>query len=160
MMSLDYMKLIFKRYDKLGYPAYRWVENQDQPPWHPFSKPLSECRLGLVASGGIYVKGQVAFHWKDDASFREIPMDVDTSDLRATHFAYDLADARSDINVVFPVDTLRGLVKEGVIGELADHAYTFMGGIYSYRRVRESLAPAFTEKLIEEKVDALLLVPV
>lgn len=159
-MPLDYIKIIFERYDKLGYPTYRWVENHDRPPWHPLPKPLSECRLGLVASGGVYVKGQVAFHWKDDASYRIIPMDVDASDLRATHFAYNLTDARSDINVVFPIDTLRGLVKEGVIGALADHAYTFMGGIYSSRRVKEGLAPVLTQKLLEEKVDAVLLAPV
>ena len=107
-----------------------------------------------------YVAGQVAFHWKDDVSFRAVPTDVKTEDLRATHFAYDLTDARSDPNVVFPIDTLRGLVQEGVIGELAPYAYTFMGGIYSSRRAREALAPQLTEKLLEDKVDAVLLVPV
>jgi len=159
-MALDYMKIINDRYDNLGYPTYRWVVNGDPSSWHPLPKPLSECRLGLVASGGIYVSGQVAFHWKDDASFRKIPMDVETSNLRSTHFAYDLTDARTDINVVFPIDTLRGLVEEGIIGELADHAFTFMGGIYSARLVREGLAPQLTEKLLAEKVDAVLLVPV
>ena len=159
-MSLDYMKIIQDRYDKLGYPTYRWVSSEDPSPWHPLPKPLSECRLGLVASGGIYVSGQVAFHWKDDVSFRQIPADVETSDLRTSHFAYDQTDARRDINAVFPIDTLRRLVEEGTIGELADHAYTFMGGIYSARLVREGLAPQLTEKLLAEKVDAVLLVPV
>ena len=159
-MPLDYINIIEKRYSGLGYKHYKWVVNEDPPPWRPLSKPLSQCRLGLVASGGIYITGQVAFHWKDDLSFRKIPMDVKTSDLRTSHFAYDQNDARSDPNVVFPIDTLRGLVKEHVIGELVDHAYTFMGGIYSSRRMRDELAPQITDKLIEEKVDAVLLVPV
>jgi D-proline reductase (dithiol) PrdB len=62
--------------------------------------------------------------------------------------------------VVFPIDTLRHLVKEGFIGELAEHAYTFMGGIYSARRVCDELAPQLTARLLAEEVDVALLVPV
>jgi D-proline reductase (dithiol) PrdB len=47
-----------------------------------------------------------------------------------------------------------------VIGALAAHAYTFMGGIYSTRRVREELAPQLLERLLAEHVDAVLFVPV
>src|SRR5919108_5825136 len=147
---VEYITRITDNYTKLGYKAYQWVNNPDAPPWTPLRKPLSQCRLGLVASGGIYATGQVAFHFKDDASFRAIPTEVRTSDLRTAHFAYDQTDARQDPNVVFPIDTLRRMVKEGLIGELADHAYTFMGGIYSSRRVREDLAPQLTACLLEE----------
>jgi D-proline reductase (dithiol) PrdB len=114
----------------------------------------------LIASGGIYVAGQIAFHFKDDTSFRHIPTDVATADLRATHFAYDLTDARRDPNVVFPLDTLRGLVERGRIGALTRHAFTFMGGIYSSRRVRDELAPAIARAVVDEGADAALLVPV
>lgn len=157
---VEYIKRIAEKYISLGYPTYNWVRSEEPPPWQPLRKPLSECRVGLVASGGIYVTGQVAFHYKDDTSFRVIPTDVKTADLRATHFAYPLADARSDPNVVFPIDTLRRLVEEGVIGELAAHAFTFMGGIYSARRVREALAPRLTECLLAEQVEAVVFVPV
>jgi D-proline reductase (dithiol) PrdB len=157
---VEYMTRIRENYAQLGYKPYEWVFSEEPPPWQPLRKPLSECRLGLIASGGIYVTGQVAFHFKDDASFRAIPPNVKTSDLRTAHFAYDQTDARQDPNVVFPIDTLRRLVKEGFIGELADHAYTFMGGIYSARRVRDELAPQLIERLLAEKVDVALLVPV
>jgi D-proline reductase (dithiol) PrdB len=155
-----YMRRIQEKYAALGYPAYQWVVNTTPPAWQPLRKPLSACRLGLIASGGIYVTGQVAFHYKDDTSFRVIPTDINTALLRATHFAYDLTDARQDPNVVFPLDPLRQLVQEGVIGALATHAFTFMGGIYSARRVQEELAPRLTECLLAEQVDAVLLVPV
>jgi D-proline reductase (dithiol) PrdB len=154
------MERIREKYATLGYPEYRWVVNEAPPPWHPLPRPLSQCRLGLIASGGIYVTGQVAFHYKDDTSYRVIPTGVNTADLRATHFAYDLTDARSDANVVFPIDPLRQLVQEGVIGDLADSAFTFMGGVYSARRVQEELAPQLTERLLAQQVEALLLVPV
>ena len=157
---VEYMTRIRDNYAKLGYKPYQWVSNAEPPPWQPLQKPLSACRLGLIASGGIYVTGQVAFHFKDDASFRAIPTDVKTSDLRTAHFAYDQTDARQDPNVVFPIDTLRRLVKERVIGSLTEHAYTFMGGIYSSRRVRDELALQLTERMLAEKADVVLLVPV
>lgn len=157
---VDYIPRIRDNYARLGYAQYRWVKNEDPPPWAPLPKPLSKCRLGLAASGGVYLAGQVAFHYKDDTSLREIPADADSSALRATHFAYDLSDARSDPNVIFPIDTLRRLAREGIVGSLADSFQTFMGGIYSTRRVREELAPAILRRLREEAVDAVLLVPV
>jgi D-proline reductase (dithiol) PrdB len=157
---VEYIRLIREKYAKLGYKPYRWVTNENVPPWRPLAKPLSRCRLALVGSGGLYVSGQVAFHYKDDASFRAIPKGVRAEELRIAHFAYDTTDARRDPNVVFPLGTLRTLAAEGVIGGLTDHAYAFMGGIYSPRRVSEELAPALTRRLLEEGADAALLVPV
>jgi D-proline reductase (dithiol) PrdB len=157
---IEYISRIRENYARLGYAPYTWVSQPEPPPWTEVVKPLADCRLGLVASGGIYVSGQVAFHWKDDTSFREIPTDVRTQDLRATHFAYDLTDARRDPNVVFPIDSLRALVAARTLGGLTDHAYTFMGGIYSARRVREELAPRLTERLLADRADLALFVPV
>ncbi len=121
---------------------------------------MSQCRVGLIGSGGIYKTGQVAFHYKDDTSFRIIDTRESTATLRATHFAYDLTDARSDPNVVFPIDTLNELAREGFIGSLAERAYAFMGGIYSSRRVRERLAPELANRVVRDGVDVVLLVPV
>ena len=161
--AVQYITRIRENYARLGYKPYAWVDHRNPPsppPWQPLRKPLSESRLALVASGGVYASGQVAFHYKDDTSARAIPTTVATADLRATHFAYDLTDARRDPNVVFPIDTLRRLVREGVVGALTANAYTFMGGIYSARRVVEQLAPRIVEHLREEKADVALLVPV
>ncbi len=160
MGPVEYIARIRDNYARLGYKPYNWVVNTDTAPWAPLPKPLSQCRLGLAASGGIYVTGQVAFHYKDDTSIRDVPTDVDAKDLRATHFAYDLSDARADANVVFPIGPLRRLVREGVLGGLADRFHTFMGGIYSARRVTEQLAPALLSRFREDAVDAVLLVPV
>jgi D-proline reductase (dithiol) PrdB len=45
------------------------------------------------------------------------------------------------------------------IGELCDPAFTFMGGIYSARKVREELAPKIVEELRSRNVEAFYLVP-
>ena len=156
---VDYIERTREQYGALGYPPYKWVHNEADPPFAPVSKPLAESRIGLIASGGIYREGQIAFHYRDDTSYRIIPRDCEVSELRATHFAYDVTDARSDPNVVFPLGTLRAEARDGGIGEVASNAYTFMGGIYSVRKVRNLLAPALAERMEEDAVDVALLVP-
>jgi len=157
---VDYIQRTRDQYASLGYPPYAWVHNEAPPPFAALNKPLSQCKVGLIASGGIYRHGQIAFHFKDDLSYREIDRDATNDELRATHFAYDLTDARSDPNVVFPLDTLRRCRDAGIFGELNEHAYTFMGGIYSSRKVRDTLAPALAERVQADEVDVVVLVPV
>ena len=157
---VDYIPRITAQYSGLGYGEYQWLQSEDAPAWTPLSKPLSESKLGFICTGGIYSAGQTAFHFKDDTSYRAIPTDVNVEDLRATHFAYDLTDARKDINVVFPGEQLRTMVDEGVIDSLAPDAYTLMGGIYSTRRVVEELIPALVDRVLADEVDVVLLVPV
>ena len=157
---VDYIQRTREQYDGLGYPPYDWVRIEQDPPFVPVAKPLADARVGLIASGGIYRLGQVAFNFKDDISFRVIPADTRPEDLRVTHFAYDLTDARQDPNVVFPLKTLRDLARSSRIGEVAPNAYTFMGGIYSSRKVRDVLAPALADRIQKDEVDVVILVPV
>ena len=157
---IDHIGRTRDQYASLGYPPYAWVTHPEPPPFQRLSKPLSECRLGLVSSGGVYQVGQVAFHYKDDTSLRVIDTAVDVADLRATHFAYDLTDARKDPNVVLPLAALKALENSGELGALAKNAYTFMGGIYSARKVREQIAPELVQRFQKDEVDVVLLVPV
>jgi len=157
---VNYIERITAQYEALGYGTYNWVHSDTAPAMASLSKPLSECRVGMVATGGVYVEGQTAFTFKDDTTYRSIPSDVDQAQLRATHFAYDLTDARTDINVVFPIDALNELDRNGTIGELAPSFFTCMGGIYSQRRVNEELAPAIVERCQADEIDVVLLVPV
>lgn len=157
---VDYIARTRAVYSSLGYPPYRWVANEPLAALARTTKPQTEWRVGLVASGGIYAVGQIAFHHRDDFSYREIARDTPVEDLRTTHFAYDLADSRQDPNVVFPLEILRGLAADGVIGGVGANAYTFMGGIYSASKVRDVLAPALADRLVADAVDVALMVPV
>ena len=158
-LRVDYMPRTRELYAPL--PPYRWVDNRTLPvPWTPLSKPLSACRVALGSSGGIYAETQEPFHFKDDTSIRTIPSDTPSADLRVAHFGYPIDYARADPNCVFPNDRMRELAAEGISGELAPSTVTFMGGIYSSRRVTEDLAPRLTARFLEDGVDAVLLVPV
>ena len=157
---IDYIVRTRDTYRKLGYPDYHWARSDEAPPWAALARPVAESRLALIASGGIYRTGQVAFHQKDDTSFREISADVELDELRTSHFAYDQSAARRDPNVVFPIGTLRRLVAEGTLGSLTQDALTFMGGIYSQRRLHEELLPRLVVCVHEMQADLALLVPV
>ncbi len=156
----DYIGETKKLYDGLGYDSYRWAHEPEAPAWVPIDKPLSESKVLLVGSGGIYRKGQIAFHTKDDTSIRLIETDAPTTELRTAHFAYDQADAREDANCVFPLDRLNEMVADGEIGSLSSHGIAFMGGIYSTRRLMADTAELILQQCKAQEPDLVLLVPV
>ena len=157
---VDHIQQTRDSYDQLGYDAYRWAHEPDAPAFVTPTKPLSESKVALIASGGVYQVGQIAFHHKDDTSYRRIATTVNRDDLRTSHFAYDMTNARVDPNVVFPIDALRAMADAGTIGSLTSHALTFMGGIYSQRRLKEDLIPALADEIAAMEPDIVLLVPV
>jgi D-proline reductase (dithiol) PrdB len=157
---VDYIERTKTLYSSLGHAPYQWVDNSGLAPWSPLKKPLSESKLGVIASGGIYRHGQVAFHHKDDLSYRKISTQTPIEQLRVTHFAYDVSAARQDPNAVLPLNALNRLVTSRRIKKLTENALTFMGGIYSNRKVANVLAPAIVAELKKEEVDVAILIPV
>jgi len=141
---------------------YRWVVSDpaaDPPPWTPVAKPLARLRVALIGSGGVYREDQESFHFRNDTSHREIPVDTPPERLRVAHFGYDVRDAQRDPGCVFPLRALRELAAEGAIGGLVGSALSFMGGIYSARRVREELASRLRDWVLRERADLAYLVP-
>ncbi len=155
-MPVDYIPRTRELYS--DFAPYRWVINTDTPPWTPLTKPISECKVALMSSGGIMYRDQPRFH-REDASYRRIPKNARREELNIWHFGYITTDAKADPNCVFPLERLREFEQEGVIGELSDPAFSFMGGIYSARKVHEELAPQIADELKRAHVDAFYLVP-
>jgi len=128
----------------------------------PFAKPkkpLHRSRLALVTTGGVHLPGQPRFDIDDpagDCSYREIA--TSAHDLTWTH-AYYRPDEGSDLNAVFPLQTLRGLVRDGEVGELSGRHFSFMGAIHDPTPLIEKTAPEVAAKLVEDRVDVVLLTP-
>lgn len=160
MKPIRYMDAIRERYERLGYQAYRWYVAGEPPAWAPLEKPLSDCRLGVLSTAGVYRRGQVAYYYKDDTSTRAIPKSTPTGEIRFSHLTEQyLPDARRDPNCVFPIGPLRRLEDEGAIGSLADDMLSCMGAVYSQRRTREELIPAVVDRFEAQNVDAVFLIP-
>ena len=157
---VGYIEGITQRYASLGYAPYRWFEADTSPALAIPRKPISESRLGVLSTAGVYGVGQVGYYYKDDTSVREISKQTPEEDQRYAHVTENyLESARQDPNCIFPLGTLRRLEADGHLGEVADNLLACMGGIYSQRRVREELLPAVEAHFLHEEVDAALLIP-
>jgi len=154
-----YIRQTRELYDQLGYEPYRWLQADGAPAFSP-APPLAESKLGLIVSSGAYVKGQVAFHYKDDTSIRSIPRGTPVDQLRFSHVTENyLPEARLDPRCVVPIEALAALEADGTIGSLAENFYSCMGGVYSQRRVTDELIPTLEATIARERLDLLLLVP-
>ena len=128
----------------------------------PFVKPkksLDRSRLALVTTGGVHLPDQPRFDIDDpagDCSYREIP--ATANDLTWTH-AYYRPGEGSDLDTVFPLETLRRLVSDGTVGGLSARHFSFMGAIHDPASLVESTAPEVAGKLVEDQVDVVLLTP-
>jgi len=126
-------------------------------PWAPMAKSLAESTVALISTGGVHLRSDRPFNLNGDPGFRVIPKATSPADLAISHQAYDRTDALKDINLVFPLERVRELAAEGVIGGLAADHYGF-GLMGSARR----LLPAIKEvarRISESGVDLVLLVP-
>ena len=97
-----------------------------------------------------------------DVSYREIPAGVDVSTLVDTHRSesFDHSGIAADANLAFPLDRLRELARDGVIGSVAPRHFSFSGSITAPGRLVRDTAPAIATGLVNDEVDVALLVPV
>ena len=63
------------------------------------------------------------------------------------------------MNVTFPLERLRELQQTGVIGSLADQAYSFVGACAQIPLVKK-VAPQWVDLFKQQRIEAALLVPV
>ncbi len=135
------------------------------PPWAPLKKPLSECKIALITSSGLVRRSDRPFDLSNpggDPTYRLIPSNSDPSELTLSIVStnWDRSGFMADVNVVFPMERLRELVQERVLGSLAANFYAFMGSIFDINPVIAKSAPEVGRRLRDERVDIALLVPV
>ena len=149
---------------RLFLKAYRW-RRIDPVPWTPLKKPLSQCKLALISSAGFVLRDQVVFDEKKiggDPTFREIPSDMEVTDLIDTHRSesFDHTGMVRDPNVAFPLDRMRDLAESGRIGSVNKRHLSFMGSITATGRFVKQTVPEAAGWLKADGVDVALLVPV
>jgi D-proline reductase (dithiol) PrdB len=143
--------------------SYRF-RSHDWRPGARLVKPLKKSSLALVSSAGLHLPSQPPFNLSQkggDISFRQIPADVDVQELRTSHrsSAYDRSGAEKDRNLVFPLDRLREMLQRGEIGAIARRHLSLMGSITAPGDLVRTTAPRIAQSLLDDAVDAVLLVP-
>ncbi len=120
-------------------------------PFTPFEMDLSKATIAIVSAAGVHQKDQEAFKIGGDLvgdfSYRVMGEEVESSNLLVTHYQYDHQDADADINVVFPIDILRRLKAEGLIGGVALKHIGFMGSAMNLKAMYEQTALEIAEEI-------------
>ena len=126
-------------------------------PYTPLDRPLKELTIALVSTAGVHRKVDEPYNVEGDERFYIFPGDVASGDLMVTHSHYDHADADRDINCVFPLDRLRELATEGVIGGISNKHAGMMGFTKKLTYVYEHTVPALGEEIERSQADAVVL---
>ncbi len=125
-------------------------------PFTPFDGQLSESMVALVSNAGVHLKSQEPFNPEGDNSLRILPGEVAGTELMVTHGHYDRADADRDINCIFPMDRLRELQQEGLIGGLGDK-HIGLGYSLNLKETYEVTAPQVADLVERSKADLVVL---
>lgn len=143
------------------YPG-SMVHKADTVPLAQLSKPLSECRLTFISTAGVQPRGTMPFdtvHPVGDYTFRRVPSSASARDLEIHQIKYPTMGAERDINVIFPIDRLRELADEGVIGGLTENFYSFIGYNMDPERLERTLAEDIAAAVSDEGADIALAAP-
>ncbi|SHJ19010.1 glycine reductase [Lutispora thermophila DSM 19022] len=128
---------------------------------NPAVKDLKNAKIALVTSGGIVPKGNPDRIEASSASKYgkydiEGVMDLTQETYETAHGGYDPVYANQDADRVLPVDVLRELEKEGVIGKLHRYFYTTVGNGTSVANAKK-FASTFAQELVADGVQAVIL---
>jgi D-proline reductase (dithiol) PrdB len=140
---------------------YPFVKNR-RAPFTPARRALPMLNLALISSAGAYIDGTPQFDTNasnGDVSFREIPIEVEASDLRFAARGYDPSAVQKDINAQLPVERLLEFEKNGIIGQLNPVFWSFCGFIPDAGLLVEDLVPKLAARIERYEVQAALLVP-
>lgn len=140
---------------------YPWVVNR-RGPFTPARRALPMLNLALIASAGAYIDGTEPFDTTSaggDATFREIPIEVEQEDLLWAARGYDPAAVKEDMNSQVPIDRLQEFEGNGIIGQLNPVWWSLCGFIPSAGRFVEASLPQLVERVTRYEVQAALLVP-
>lgn len=166
-----------RAYAEDDQPSSRTAWAYETGPFVHLSKPLSHARVALLTSSGHFVAGddpqplgvremsqeeairRIDEFLKTKPTLSIIPSDTPNECLRVRHGGYDIRGALADPNVCFPLERLRELAKDRVIGELAPEAFSFVGAAAQHRLINES-CPEWIAAMKARGVDAVVLVPV
>lgn len=122
---------------------------------------LGEATVGLITSGGIVPRGNPD-HLESSSASRYARYDIrgvgqlSPESYEAVHGGYDPTYANEDPHRVLPLDVIRDLEGEGVIGELYPHFYATVGNGTSVANARH-FAEEIAKDLVRDGVKAVII---
>jgi D-proline reductase (dithiol) PrdB len=161
MKPISYVDELNKHYGSMGFPPYQWTINDSAPLTKP-TLQMNESRVSILTSGGVSHCSMPGFDpdARNDHRLDEVDRDVDTKDFEINDSYYNHDDADRDINCIYPIDRLKEMAENGLIGSIAPRFWSgFMGRIYNRTKLIEDSIPEFIDKLREDEIDVLVTAP-
>lgn len=120
---------------------------------------LSERRIAIISSAALIKQGDVPFAF-GTTEFRRVSASWPAAEILMSHVSinFDRSGFQRDINTLYPIDRLRELAGEAVIGGVAETHYTMMGSSDPAGMV--DAADRIAGQLRQERIDSVLLTPV
>ena len=143
------------------YPG-SMIRKSDVVPLAAMRRPLTESRLTFVSTAGVQPVGSLPFdvvHPVGDYTFRRVPSTASPVDLEIHQLKYPTDGAHRDLNVIFPIERLQELAREGVVGSLAPDFFSFIGYNMDPDLLERTLAEDLAQAVADQNADLALLAP-
>ncbi len=98
--------------------------------------------------------------WSSDPSYRVIPRSARSGEVQIGHLHINPAFAREDLNCLMPLERLADLAAAHEIGDSAPSHYSYAGYTLRPERLLRETVPLMIQRMKEERVDGVVLVPV
>lgn len=149
------------QHNRINWNVYSYIKNSNSP--QSTGIDLSISKLIFISSAGGYLSSNDtpfdAGNWLGDYSIRTFPISTNFNNIRYSHDHYDTTAVKQDAQVLLPLNHLKSMVEENIIGEICDTVISFMGYQPDVNNVITKTIPAILDIVKKEKVDAALLVP-
>jgi hypothetical protein len=167
---MDYIRYIERTheyYRSLGYEkTYNYAYNEDFP-FTPLKKPLSESRVSLVTTASFVMLDETG-NWLEEPGMIgtnelevfTVPSDWPADRLLSTSMDHDRYQTdMADVDAFFPTTRMQEFLKEETFGSLSKNYYRTLPN-YSHRKTTEVDGPEILRQCREDSVEVALLTPV
>ena len=121
--------------------------------------PLDRRRIAVVSTAALNLRSDAVFQ-RNETSYRVIPGDTDPADVVMSHVSvnFDRTGFQQDLNVCFPLERLREMAADGVIGSVSGFHFSVSGAPHPAEL--EEAARDIARTMKADAVDTVLLVPI
>lgn len=164
---MDHVQYIEKTHDyyrRLGYEkTYNYAHNE-QIPFTPLKKPLSECRVALVTTASFVLLDEAGnpleepmFIGTRELEVSTAPSDWPVDRILSTSEDHDRYQTdMKDVDAFFPTTRMQEFLKDGIFGSLGSQYYRTPPN-YSQRKTTEVDGPEILRLCKADNIEAALL---
>ncbi|MFK7800494.1 MAG: hypothetical protein AB8G95_02575 [Anaerolineae bacterium] len=154
-VAISYIDKSRNYYASKGFERpYRWATNQATP-FATLNKPLVDCRIAIITTSAPNEEGGQ----RENRAVWSAPSDQIPKELHTKHvFWHKTATHTDDLGTFLPLAHLQTAAESGRIGSVGPRFYG-VPTTYSQRQTSAEDAPEILKLCQEDRIDAVILIP-